>query len=67
MSRWRVGRHLGRTIYDGDRFEGILESPELAARVVELLNGSRYAAGGGVIAPPAPGSMPLLVGETGPE
>lgn len=36
--RWRVGRHLGRTIYDGDSFEGILESRELAARVVDLLN-----------------------------
>lgn len=36
--QWRVGRHLGRTLYNGDRFEGMLESRALAARVADLLN-----------------------------
>jgi hypothetical protein len=44
---WRVGRHLGRTIYamvdhenpsDDDVFIGIMESEELAFHVVALHN-----------------------------
>lgn len=41
---WRVGRKLGRTLYeqlaeqpsDDDRFLGIMETPELAREVVEM-------------------------------
>lgn len=43
MTRWRVGRKLGRTLYlqegdapsDEDRFLGLMEKPELAEIVVE--------------------------------
>lgn len=35
---WRVGNHLGRTIYRGNHFEGILETRALAQQVVDLLN-----------------------------
>lgn len=36
--RYRVGRHLGRTIYDGDRLIGMMDTPELGAEVVDALN-----------------------------
>lgn len=37
---WRVGRSLGRTLYDGQgRFLGIMETSKLAAQVVALVNG----------------------------
>lgn len=39
--RYRVGRHLGRTIYDGDTLIGIMDTPELGAEVVSALN-ARY-------------------------
>jgi hypothetical protein len=35
---WRVGTKLGRTIYQGQNFEGLLESRHLATRIVGLLN-----------------------------
>jgi hypothetical protein len=35
---WRVGNHLGRTIYRGNHFEGMLETRTLAEQVVALLN-----------------------------
>jgi hypothetical protein len=48
MERWRTGRSLGRSIYamppdataasKGDRFLGLMESPELAVLVVALYN-----------------------------
>jgi hypothetical protein len=37
MSRWRVGRKVGRTIYDGDTLVGMMDTPELAALVVHAL------------------------------
>ncbi len=36
--KWRAGSKLGRTIYQGQNFEGLLESRHLADRVVALLN-----------------------------
>ena len=38
MGNWRVGRKVGRTIYDGDTLIGVMDTPELAARVVEAVN-----------------------------
>lgn len=35
---WRAGRKLGRSIYYHEQYRGMLESPGLAARVVDLLN-----------------------------
>lgn len=40
VGAWRVGSHLGRTLYHGNRFEGILETPALAQQVADLLNGA---------------------------
>lgn len=45
-TRWRVGRHLGRTVYeqrrdsasDDDRFLGIFDNAETAALVCALVN-----------------------------
>jgi hypothetical protein len=75
MTRYRVGRHLGRTIYDQDRLIGIMDTPELGALVAEALNArERVLAAPGrdrqpdaqvIIAHPGdldqvpPGSMPL--------
>lgn len=40
---WRTGRTIGRTVYDGgDRLIGTLDSPELAARAVDAVNGERH-------------------------
>jgi hypothetical protein len=44
--RWRVGRHLSRTLYvqvrpepsDADLFVGIMDSPEAARQVVDAMN-----------------------------
>jgi hypothetical protein len=44
--RWRVGRKVGRTIYrqiyqqpsDADPLIGVMDTPELAARVVASVN-----------------------------
>lgn len=35
---WRVGRKLGRTLYIGDHCIGIVDTPELAAKIVESVN-----------------------------
>lgn len=35
---WRVGRKVGRTVYDGDTLIGVMDTPELAARVVAAVN-----------------------------
>ena len=44
---WRTGRKLGRTLYerkytdgpsDEDRFLGLVDTPELARRIVEAVN-----------------------------
>jgi hypothetical protein len=35
---WRVGRKVGRTIYEGDTLVGVMDTPELAALVVEAVN-----------------------------
>jgi len=47
MMMWRVGRHVGRTIYeqsgdepgDDDRLIGLMDTPELARIVVDAVNG----------------------------
>lgn len=36
--RYRVGRKLGRTVYDGDTVIGMMDTSELAALVVSGLN-----------------------------
>lgn len=36
--RYRVGRTLGRTIYDGDTLIGMMDTPELGAHLVDALN-----------------------------
>jgi hypothetical protein len=36
--RWRVGRSLGRTLYLDDKVIGMVDTPELAARIVEAMN-----------------------------
>ena len=38
LMAWRVGRKVGRTIYDGDTLIGVMDTPELAAVVVEAVN-----------------------------
>lgn len=45
MARYRVGRTLGRTIYDGDTLIGMMDTPELGAMVVEALNDRRCPGG----------------------
>jgi hypothetical protein len=39
VAEWRVGRKLGRTLYDGEVFVGLMETRELAEQVVEAMNG----------------------------
>lgn len=48
MTTYRVGRTVGRTLYRGDDLIGVLDDPDLAARVANLLNAdhTRRAAGG---------------------
>ena len=36
--RWRVGRTLGRTLYIGEQLVGMVDTPELAERIVEAMN-----------------------------
>jgi hypothetical protein len=36
--RWRVGRKLGRTLYRDDRCIGMVDTPELAAEIVAVMN-----------------------------
>jgi hypothetical protein len=36
--RWRVGRSVGRTVYQGDELIGVMDTPELAALVVAAVN-----------------------------
>jgi hypothetical protein len=38
MARYRIGRKLGRTIYDGDRLIGMMDSAADAAWIVDLMN-----------------------------
>lgn len=38
VSRWRVGRTIGRTLYIGDKCIGMVDTPELAAAIVEAMN-----------------------------
>lgn len=38
MTVYRVGRKLGRTIYQDEQFIGIMETRELAERVVSALD-----------------------------
>lgn len=41
--RWRVGRKLKRTLYRDEECVGMVDSPEIAAEIVEALNGrERY-------------------------
>lgn len=37
-SRWRVGTKLGRTLYIGDQVIGMVDTPELAAQIVDAVN-----------------------------
>lgn len=52
---WRVGRKVGRTVYDGDTLIGVMDTPALAARVVEAVNASAAAP---PAAPPTTGEAP---------
>ena len=36
---WRVGRKLGRTLYVHDQVVGMVDTPELAAAIVDAMNG----------------------------
>ncbi len=38
MRPWRVGRKVGRTIYDGDKLIGMMDTRELAELVVRHVN-----------------------------
>lgn len=38
IDAWRVGRHVGRTIYRNDQLVGLMDTPELADQVVKALN-----------------------------
>lgn len=39
---WRVGRKVGRTIYQGDTLIGMMDTPELARRVVDAVNADQH-------------------------
>ena len=72
MGNWRVGRKVGRTIYDGDTLIGVMDTPELAARVVEAVNrrtASPVAPEGAAPTPPSeavtPGQRPAPYHDTG--
>lgn len=41
--RWRVGRKLGRTLYKDGVFCGTMDTPELAAAIVEAMNAKEPA------------------------
>lgn len=36
--RYRVGRKLGRTVYEGDTLIGVMDTPELGTLAVDALN-----------------------------
>lgn len=36
--RWRTGHKLGRTLYIGDTLIGMVDTPALAAEIVEAMN-----------------------------
>lgn len=38
MSSWRIGRKLGRTLYRDEVCVGMVDTPELAAEIVEKMN-----------------------------
>lgn len=41
---WRTGRRIGRTLYDAnDQLVGVLDTPELAERVVTAVNRAHVA------------------------
>ena len=37
-NRWRVGTKLGRTLYRNNQLVGMMDTPELAAEVVAVMN-----------------------------
>ena len=39
QERWRVGRKLGRTIYWDEQVVGMVDTPEIAGRIVAAMNG----------------------------
>jgi hypothetical protein len=58
-SRWRNGRHVGRTLYamagpepsDSDPLIGVMDTPELAARVVSDHNAALNRANRTILGP----------------
>jgi hypothetical protein len=56
---WRVGRKVGRTLYEDDTLVGMMDSSYLATLVVEAVNDLRARATGGLVLVPAD-SLPLL-------
>lgn len=54
MARYRVGRKLGRTIYDGDRLIGMMDDVADAYWIVELMNRAESA---GEAQPPRVGGV----------
>lgn len=38
MSRWRVGRKLGRTLYRDEEFVGTMDTKEIAAEIIQAMN-----------------------------
>lgn len=38
----RVGLKVGRTLYDGDKLVGLVDTPELACEIVAAVNAARY-------------------------
>jgi len=38
LNRWRVGRKLGRTLYNGETLCGLLDSADVAQRIADALN-----------------------------
>lgn len=47
MADWRTGRKVGRTIYRDEVLVGVMDTPELAAQVVDAIS-AREAAREGV-------------------
>lgn len=45
LPRWRVGRKLLRTLYRDECCVGMVDTPDLAAEIVEALNGARRSLG----------------------
>ena len=56
---WRVGRKVGRTVYDGDTLIGVMDTPELAAKVVACVNAANPP---GPIVQVGPASLIVQVG-----